>query len=87
MVGVCGLLEISHVTLGAVNKRKVVISVYMTRLALDPGVGPRQRELCRIVVECRRLPDGGGMARRTIVTEVAGQMIRIGCRCKLRRMA
>ena len=47
----------------------------------------RQREAGVVVVEGRRLPYGRGVTPRTIMTEVPGDVVRVGCPVKVCRMA
>jgi RNase P/RNase MRP subunit POP5 len=51
----------------------------MTGLTLNRCMCARQRKLCGVVIECRRLPRYHRMTSLTIMREVAGHMVRI-CR-------
>ena len=57
--------------------RKLVIPAGMARLARRRRVHSRQGEFGRAVVERCRLPRGRRMARLTVLTEVARNVIRI----------
>jgi hypothetical protein len=62
----------------AVRVHELVVAVHVALDALRRHVCPRQREIRRRMIECRRLPRRLRMARQTIMTELSLLMIRIG---------
>ena len=69
-------LESCQMALHAVRVHKLVVAIGVTCLTLLSKVCPRESELRRAVIECRRLPCRCGMAGLTVLTEIACHVVR-----------
>jgi hypothetical protein len=70
----------------AVSIYQLKVAVGVTCLARGCDVYPCQLKLRRVVIECRRLPDGGRMTRLAGVVEIACNVVRVVDSGKIRRM-
>jgi hypothetical protein len=87
MVRIRSPLEICCMALVTISVGQLIVAVRMARLALYGYVCSGQHELCRVVIECCRLPCCRCMACLALMTEVARNVVRIRSSLEIRRVA
>jgi hypothetical protein len=86
MIRICCTREICGMTLIAIGEDELIISVYVATLTRHGNVRTRQRQLGCVMIERRRLPRDCRVTCLTVLTEVACDVIRVCCSCKIRGM-
>jgi len=79
MIRTRGLIEVRHMTAGALSRRPGEHVVDMALRALQRDMRPGQRELSgRVVIEFRAGPVDGRVAHRAVLREARGIVIWVG---------
>lgn len=71
MIRVHCLIESTLMALSTAGVHKLIVAIDMAGLALQSRVFPCQRELRRVMIECRRRPGCCGVARLAVLAEIA----------------
>jgi hypothetical protein len=87
VIRVGGALKICLMTREAIHRRAGEAIIDMTQITWHSEMRARQRKARAIMIKRRRPPSIVIVARQTIMRIIAGDMIRIRCRLKIRLMA